>query len=99
MLHIIANNKCYLTDKPTTKTVRENPVPIPKLHNNHKLSYDKWYELYKNKIDDIINIFLTHVENFSSDTYICEINYTQLEKDFLNLLYRTSNNSYKSYPH
>lgn len=98
MLHIIANNKCYLTDKPSCETVRENPIPLPKQPNLNKISYTKWYELYKNDIDKLVDIFLSQVEEFSSDTYLCQINYTQLENDFINLLYKTSNNSYKTYP-
>lgn len=100
MLKIVGHNSyIVMKDSNQVEYKSKDKYPIPKIHNDYKLSFDKWNEKYNHEIDNIWECFITNLKSMSisEQYYISHYNMTQLKTDFLKLLYKTSDNAYKNY--
>jgi len=96
----IENNKSYFTLQKKTKnetSITETIFKTPILNKKHLLSFDKWYEKYKDEIDEITNEFVSRTFDIKSDKFIIHFNIKNLKQQFILMLYNTSDNAFKGW--
>ncbi len=101
MLKIVGNTSyIVVNDKENDNIVKKysENIPIPKVKNEIKLSFDKWYNKFENEINKLWEDFLYLLTNMNvSNRFICHYNMTQLKNDFIDLLYKSSDTTFKSF--
>ena len=70
----------------------------PKVRSPYHLSKEKWYAMYQNEIDEIIEATMQSL--YSTNTkYHVRVYDTNLQEKIINYLYKTSFNKFKDFPH
>jgi hypothetical protein len=80
---------------------QQEPILIPKISKlpKHNYSFEEWYDIYKDQVDDIVNEYLNLINNFSSsssDNKYHSINYYAFTNKLIKLIYDKSYNKQKN---
>ncbi len=99
MLKIVGNDSFVILQDNEKKEDNFTCTPlVPKVKNYNKLSFDHWYEKYNFEIEQLWNRYEYLLTTIPIPLkYIHHYNMTNMKKDFLNLLYKSSYNSYKNF--
>jgi hypothetical protein len=105
---IIRNNNGNIQysyqDKPrdNSKLIIQSILPLspPKVKDNSILSRKLWYNLHRQKINEIIDIYinkLTNIDTHSSCTYNVVFNENVFTENMISILHRTSDSRKKDF--
>ena len=102
MLHIKRENGevVYKMSKHMSLSEKhEHPIiTTPTLTQPNTLTFNGWYEKYKNDVDNISEAIIASVMKMQSDRYIIKVHDTeQLRQDISKWVYRCSNNKLKHF--
>lgn len=96
----IENNKSYYTLKPKyiySQMEQNSIIKSPLLNNNNKIPFDSWYDKNKDNIELISDEFIDGIFELKSEKFIVHINIKKIKEDFIQMLYKTSYNTYKNW--
>ena len=96
----IENNKSYYTLKPKyiySQIENNSVIKLPILNNKNKIPFDKWYDKNKKDIDLISDKFIDDIFELKSDKLIVHFNIKKIKEDFIQMLYKTSYNTFKNW--
>lgn len=84
-----------------SKQTQPDLILIPKISNLSKYNYSfqEWYDIYKDQIDNIVNEYLDLINNLSlpsSDNKYHSINYYSFTNKLIRLIYDKSCNKEKN---
>lgn len=79
--------------------INKTPILIPKITNKtNRLTLPNWYNKYEDEIEKKWTEFVQLFNNMIFfDKYVCHYDMTGLKNDFIKLLYRTSDTTYKNF--
>lgn len=96
----IENNKSYYNLKPKyiySQMENNSVIKLPILNNKNKIPFDTWYDKNKEEIDIMSDDFIDKIFNLKSDRLIVHFNIKKIKEDFIQMLYKTSYNTYKNW--
>lgn len=96
MLHI-SGKSSYYTVKPPSEKEERGVIPRPKIYNPIIMSFDQWYNKYKNILTEMSNYIVEKLWLLTSDKYIANFNASVIKKELVQLFYKTSYNRYRNY--
>jgi len=96
----IENNKSYFTIKPKyiySQIEKNSIIKLPILNNKIKIPYDIWYHKNKEDIDLISDKFINEIFELKSEKFIVHFKIKKIKEEFIQMLYKTSYNTYKDW--
>lgn len=97
---IISKGKAYYTFSKEAVSKSSNDdktktLPLPKVGNPSKLSFDSWNKKYQEELSDIGDMFTYFIRSFGNDTHLCHVHMDELKQSFIKIMYHKSSNSNK----